>query len=194
MKPIQYFSTLLLAAGLTVMFPLYPVHADAPKPLADHNGNPKSVELNQQGIIALKQNNTKLAEDFFRRAIEVDAGNLTAAYNLAGVLIHNKKKDEALTLLENYTKRYPDDAGLFSSYGDILLSLSKNSEETNGETKGDDFENLKKATENYEKAFAIDKNYPGLTAKLGLVYALLNRRSEERRVGKECRSRWSPYH
>ena len=23
---------------------------------------------------------------------------------------------------------------------------------------------------------------------------LLHRRSEERRVGKECRSRWSPYH
>ena len=23
---------------------------------------------------------------------------------------------------------------------------------------------------------------------------LLNSRSEERRVGKECRSRWSPYH
>ena len=22
----------------------------------------------------------------------------------------------------------------------------------------------------------------------------LNKRSEERRVGKECRSRWSPYH
>ena len=25
-------------------------------------------------------------------------------------------------------------------------------------------------------------------------YFLLNHRSEERRVGKECRSRWSPYH
>ncbi len=25
-------------------------------------------------------------------------------------------------------------------------------------------------------------------------YALLAGRSEERRVGKECRSRWSPYH
>ena len=24
--------------------------------------------------------------------------------------------------------------------------------------------------------------------------ALIDRRSEERRVGKECRSRWSPYH
>ena len=26
------------------------------------------------------------------------------------------------------------------------------------------------------------------------VYFSINRRSEERRVGKECRSRWSPYH
>ena len=29
-------------------------------------------------------------------------------------------------------------------------------------------------------------------AKLKSVYAI--NRSEERRVGKECRSRWSPYH
>ena len=27
-----------------------------------------------------------------------------------------------------------------------------------------------------------------------VVYLLLAERSEERRVGKECRSRWSPYH
>jgi len=26
------------------------------------------------------------------------------------------------------------------------------------------------------------------------VYEIVERRSEERRVGKECRSRWSPYH
>ena len=26
------------------------------------------------------------------------------------------------------------------------------------------------------------------------IGGLLNSRSEERRVGKECRSRWSPYH
>ena len=26
------------------------------------------------------------------------------------------------------------------------------------------------------------------------LYILVHRRSEERRVGKECRSRWSPYH
>ena len=28
----------------------------------------------------------------------------------------------------------------------------------------------------------------------GVVYAYIEGRSEERRVGKECRSRWSPYH
>ena len=29
----------------------------------------------------------------------------------------------------------------------------------------------------------------------GVMFALLGKdRSEERRVGKECRSRWSPYH
>ena len=28
----------------------------------------------------------------------------------------------------------------------------------------------------------------------GLFHKLIAERSEERRVGKECRSRWSPYH
>ena len=28
----------------------------------------------------------------------------------------------------------------------------------------------------------------------GLGLGVMNARSEERRVGKECRSRWSPYH
>ena len=35
----------------------------------------------------------------------------------------------------------------------------------------------------------ISNKQPNLTAK-----AIRDRRSEERRVGKECRSRWSPYH
>src|SRR5690554_2689476 len=29
---------------------------------------------------------------------------------------------------------------------------------------------------------------------LWIAYGLISTRSEERRVGKECRSRWSPYH
>ena len=31
-------------------------------------------------------------------------------------------------------------------------------------------------------------------AELNTVGDVINYRSEERRVGKECRSRWSPYH
>ena len=35
----------------------------------------------------------------------------------------------------------------------------------------------------------------GFLKKAGLVSAAaIGARSEERRVGKECRSRWSPYH
>ena len=33
-----------------------------------------------------------------------------------------------------------------------------------------------------------------LTAAVGIANANTKLRSEERRVGKECRSRWSPYH
>ena len=32
-----------------------------------------------------------------------------------------------------------------------------------------------------------------ILSKLSIIGILINR-SEERRVGKECRSRWSPYH
>src|SRR2546425_12102120 len=32
------------------------------------------------------------------------------------------------------------------------------------------------------------------SAIMWLIIAVINFRSEERRVGKECRSRWSPYH
>src|SRR3989442_2227814 len=38
--------------------------------------------------------------------------------------------------------------------------------------------------------------YPTLTSASPIIGALvvISARSEERRVGKECRSRWSPYH
>ena len=56
------------------------------------------------------------------------------------------------------------------------------------------------------KARKVAMNFPGgtLTATQGLLEAIFGpnltgagdavTRSEERRVGKECRSRWSPYH
>ena len=44
----------------------------------------------------------------------------------------------------------------------------------------------------YESA---DDGYtPLLSLRVGLAWQSYAMRSEERRVGKECRSRWSPYH
>ena len=39
----------------------------------------------------------------------------------------------------------------------------------------------------------VGTNNAGKTSVLEAVH-ILEARSEERRVGKECRSRWSPYH
>ena len=43
---------------------------------------------------------------------------------------------------------------------------------------------------NYLKSFVTEKTFTDILNYLWLVKT----RSEERRVGKECRSRWSPYH
>src|SRR5256885_9850493 len=39
-----------------------------------------------------------------------------------------------------------------------------------------------------------DHDVSGYLARVNELKRLFLRRSEERRVGKECRSRWSPYH
>ena len=40
----------------------------------------------------------------------------------------------------------------------------------------------------------IDKEETIILIPVGALEQHGNQRSEERRVGKECRSRWSPYH
>ena len=58
-----------------------------------------------------------------------------------------------------------------------------------------DFEQLlkqevqKAARQDYEEITAKAQDYPYKFSK-----EFNEKRSEERRVGKECRSRWSPYH
>jgi len=48
-------------------------------------------------------------------------------------------------------------------------------------------------TRNY-KYWMVPALMVSLTTIIGLLLTAQNIRSEERRVGKECRSRWSPYH
>lgn len=135
-------------------------------PTTSQVGNPRSLALNQQGLDAIKNDKPEEAERFLRQALKEDSGNLTAAFNLAGILSFNKKKDEALALLEKYTTQYKLDPGLFVRYADLLLSSGK----------------IKEAATQYERGFALDKKYPRLTAKMGLTYALLNRLDESEQM------------
>src|SRR2546427_2257781 len=51
---------------------------------------------------------------------------------------------------------------------------------------------LEKAIAEFEQACAIVPE--DASSHFNLAYLYDEKRSEERRVGKECRSRWSPYH
>ena len=55
---------------------------------------------------------------------------------------------------------------------------------------------ISKDLNEYEKIKKINKKIARTRRQRGYNWenTLVKRRSEERRVGKECRSRWSPYH
>ena len=57
----------------------------------------------------------------------------------------------------------------------------------NEEVKGE----LIKLNDNFKE---LKKSLGSIQESINLVYNDRDLRSEERRVGKECRSRWSPYH
>ena len=72
-------------------------------------------------------------------------------------------------------------------YGDILL-LNKCDLVTNKKIE----ETIAKLKE--IKDHGVKEQLPRQKYRLNNYQKFLRARSEERRVGKECRSRWSPYH
>jgi tetratricopeptide (TPR) repeat protein len=118
----------------------------------------RSLELNEQGVVAIKGRDFDRAESLFKQSLEVDEKNLTAVFNLAGMYITNKKDAQAVTLLSKYAKDYPSDAGLQARLGDAYFSS----------------QNPKGAVEAYNRALALDPNYPNVPARLGTLYTLSN--------------------
>ena len=47
---------------------------------------------------------------------------------------------------------------------------------------------------NFGNFESVRADLPASDAKKPFTFVIVGDRSEERRVGKECRSRWSPYH
>jgi tetratricopeptide (TPR) repeat protein len=94
--------------------------------------------------------------------VATDPRNLTAAFNLASVLVLNKKVPEAITLLEGYVKEFDQDPGLFSRLGDAYFTEKK----------------IEPALKNYNKAFALDAKHPRLAHRLATIHGLMNNPKE----------------
>lgn len=120
--------------------------------------NSKSFELNEKGAQATSQKNFILAEELFRKSLSEDPGNVTAAFNLAGIYVANKKEDQAVALLNDYVQRFKKDPSLFARLADAHFALK----------------NLTSAEENYRKVIELAPKYPGAQAKLATVYSLQN--------------------
>ena len=80
--------------------------------------------------------------------------------------------------------------GCFAGY--FSLSINDDSVELNNLAVLPEYRHLGIGKELVDYAITYSKNILGANKiKIGIVE---ENRSEERRVGKECRSRWSPYH
>jgi len=119
----------------------------------------RSLELNEQGVLAIKARQFENAEQLFAQALEIDSRNITAVFNLAGMYITNKKESQAVYLLSRYAKNFPKDAGLQARLGDAHFGS----------------QNLRSAVAAYEAAYRLDPTYPGLPAKLGTLYSMQNK-------------------
>ncbi len=121
--------------------------------------NPKSLELNEKGAVAMQAHDNEGAEKLFKQAYDIDPSNITAAYNLAGSYVANKKESEAIKLLSGIAKSNPKDAGIYARLGDAHFSN----------------QNVNEARNAYEKAYALDSNYPSIPMKLGVIYSMNNK-------------------
>lgn len=122
----------------------------------------RSLELNEQGVLAIKARRFQEAEDLFTKALEVDSRNITAVFNLAGMYITNKREAQAVTILSRYTKEFPRDAGLHARLGDAYFGS----------------QDPRNAAIAYEVAYKLDPKYPGIPSKLGTLYAMQNKLSK----------------
>ena len=125
-----------------------------------------SYQYNEQGVAEVQKRNFKKAENLFLEAIDKDPFNLTAVFNLAGMYLTNQQNENAIKLLEAYTKRYPNDAGLHSRLGDAYFST----------------QNIVSAKKNYLIAIKLDETYPDIYGKIATIEALQNNLKEAEKM------------
>ena len=86
----------------------------------------------------------------------------------------------------------------YSEVQNMVNQILNGSAVTQPNTKQDQNQSVSKKVVATCSAKQFNKTYAGEYKTTAVLYcrndAGTNKRSEERRVGKECRSRWSPYH
>jgi tetratricopeptide (TPR) repeat protein len=75
--------------------------------------NPYHQEV--AGLVALRRGDAREAEDFFRRALEIDPKRWFGSLGLAAALELREKRDEALPHLRSLTERWPGDPDAWSA-------------------------------------------------------------------------------
>lgn len=168
----MYFRVIWQATAL-VLLSLAVLRVDAvaaPAPKGEGRAVPEqaaqSMQLNEKGVAAVKANDFGKAEALFRKALAADRKNLTAVFNLAGVLLNNKRQQEAVTLLSTYINEYDKDPGLYARRADCYFSLK----------------DLESASRDYSKALSLDPEYPSIAGRLATVYLLQKRTSDAERL------------
>jgi len=114
-----------------------------------------------------------------RRALELDPQAYDVRFELIAAFRAQGDTAQASSQVDFLTDARPADPRVF--YVTALLAADRN--------------DLQAALKDFKEALRRDPTLVGAWQDMGLAYIKLQRwRSEERRVGKECRSRWSPYH
>jgi tetratricopeptide (TPR) repeat protein len=125
-----------------------------------------SIELNEKAVALAKTRDYTRAERLFKDSLEADNGNLTAAFNLAGMYVANRKPEDAVALLEHYAAENPNDVGILIRLGDAFMANR----------------NASAALVNYKKAFQLEAGYEGLPLKLATAHVLNNELPEAEKV------------
>src|ERR1039457_4520661 len=175
------------------------------------------ADYTTEGMQALDEGKYEAAVQAFRKAIEADSKDYFAHFNLAMAFTLLQRDPEAVA---EYRKTLELKPGLYEAElnGGIVLLRPENPaealpyfEDAAGQ-RPQEFRpryylaeaqlqtgDYGKAEESYKLAIALDAK--SADGQLGMAQVLVQQgritdadgyRSEERRVGKECRSRWSP--
>jgi Ca-activated chloride channel family protein len=117
-----------------------------------------------------------LAEVQYRKALEYDAGNEKAKYNLASALQRQNKFDEAAKLLEDLAGKTKDNSLKSSAYYNQGVAYTK-------------MKNLDASIESYKKALRLNPN--DQEARENLEKALLQKKKQQNNQQKKSQSSMS---